>query len=253
MCSNWVAWTCTDQKMVMSGLTWRWPAISHPGPNMTPTTLILPPEQRNGWWYGRVIRRHHRAASGHGRVANLHHLTSMLHNECTFERRAHTIALMFVLGCNTEHKVPRIIVSFFVTIRSPKDISKICYTIFSKTFYIIFLGQIFGIIVTDHTKRRKWSEILCVLGYSTVCVCSFPLCTNYGTNSCTCAHTQMHTVIIFHCTSWISFWNIAQNELHFLFIEKIWNGKHPLSLKLRDWFFQRIEIIDLPSSESRPI
>ena len=142
---------------------------------MTPTTLILPPEQRNGWWYGRVIRRHHRAASGmvwyglvwwygrvirrhhraasgHGRVANLHHLTSP--QCCTMSallrKGAHTIALMFVLGCNTEQKVPRITFLFFGLFCGHyvlKEYRKNCHTIFSS------ICLIFGTGLWDYSHR----------------------------------------------------------------------------------------------------
>ena len=53
------------------------------------------------------------------------------------------------------------------------------------------------------------------------------------------------------CTLWsffialrpISSWNIARNELHFLFIEKIWNGKPSSSFEIKELFLKRL--IDL--------
>ena len=50
------------------------------------------------------------------------------------------------------------------------------------------------------------------------------------------------------CTLWsffialrpISSWNIARNELHFLFIEKIWNGKPSSSFEIKELFLKRL-------------
>ena len=147
---------------------------------------------------GLVIRRHHRPASGHGRVANLHHLLS--HNAQCFDEEH--ICIYYTL--NTLYTIYIYTICIYTLCTYVYELNYIyIYTIYrvqhngEKHHLLSHNVQYTTLWRREHTTH--WCVFLGTFFFWYDLVCSLPF--NYCTISCTCANTLMHTLIIFHCTS----------------------------------------------------